>query len=450
MMQDLINKYNIPAPRYTSYPTVPFWQKEIPSMNEWFTCVKDKLDNSKEVSLYMHLPFCENLCTYCGCNKRITKNHNVEIKYIDSLLAEWQQYVELSKEPLIIKELHFGGGTPTFFSPENLAHLLSGIFENATQTEDGAYSFEAHPNNTTPDHLKTLSQFGFKRISIGVQDFSPHIMEVINRKQEEEDIVNLVKNARACGYTSVNFDLIFGLPFQTIENIDYNMKRVAEMRPERIAFYSYAHVPWVSPSQRAYSEKDLPVGKDKRDLYDYGFEMLSKAGYHEIGLDHFALEHDELYIAQQQGVLHRNFMGYTTFNTKLLIGLGCSAISDSGDMYIQNEKKVEPYEENVLNQQIPIIRGHHLSKSEEIMRFHITQLMCLGKTDWENEAHRCEELYQGLERLDDLENDGLITRSTYGLNVTEMGMPFIRNICMALDQHYNNTEKQENRFSKAV
>ena len=450
MKQDLINKYNVPAPRYTSYPTVPFWQKVPPTEDTWKINVKNKLSNNGEISLYIHLPFCESLCTYCGCNKRITKNHGVEQKYIAAVLAEWNSYVELSNEPLIIKELHFGGGTPTFFSPLNLELLLNGIFKKGKRPEDYAYSFEAHPNNTTEEHLISLRKFGFNRISIGVQDFSSHIMEVINRKQEEQEVRDLVKSARKLGFDSINFDLIFGLPFQTIENIEYNMECVKEMRPERIAFYSYAHVPWVSPSQRAYSVEDLPQGQDKRNLYNRGFEMLTEMGYSEIGLDHFSLPEDDLYQARENKELHRNFMGYTPFQTNLLIGLGCSAISDSGDMYIQNEKTVEAYQNHVLEGGIPVIKGHILSQSEEIIRGHITRLMCLGETDWMEEYNRCDDLYEGLDRLEELERDGLVISSPFKLTVTTAGLPFVRNICMALDTHYHQNNRSKNQFSTAV
>ncbi len=446
----LTEKYNVPAPRYTSYPTVPFWQRNAPTSQAWFDTVSDKFETNQEISLYIHLPFCEKLCTYCGCNKRITKNHGVEERYIDTLLSEWKMYTDLLPSAPIIKELHFGGGTPTFFSPLNLIRLLSGIFKTARRPAEHSYSFEAHPNNTTEEHLLALREFGFDRISIGIQDFSLEIMKVINRQQSEEDIDNLVKSARLLGYTSVNFDLIFGLPFQTKENIRYNMEKVAQYRPERIAFYSYAHVPWISPSQRSFSVDDLPTGQAKRDLYEVGCSLLTDIGYHEIGLDHFSLPQDDLYQAQQAGELHRNFMGYTPFQTDLLIGLGASSISDSGGMYVQNEKKVETYQSMIFAETLPIIKGHALSESDRIIRHHITNLMCLGETDWYEEENRCDELYIGLDRLEDLEEDGLITSQPFCLKVTEQGRPFLRNICMALDEHYFKFKQTEQRFSQAV
>lgn len=448
-MHNLLDKYNVPAPRYTSYPTVPFWQKVAPREEKWMLNVARKLANNREISLYLHLPFCENLCTYCGCNKRITKNHKVEEAYIETLLQEWKMYTQLSKEKIKIKELHFGGGTPTFFSPANLERLLTGIFENAEQAPQYTYSFEAHPANTTREHLLSLKKFGFNRVSIGVQDFSTEIMKVINRKQSEEQVSTLVRNARGLNY-SINFDLIFGLPLQNIEHIRYNMEKVKSLRPERIAFYSYAHVPWVSPGQRAYSETDLPQGKEKRALYEAGLEKLESIGYHEIGMDHFALPEDELYQAAANKSLHRNFMGYTPFATELLIGLGCSAISDSGDMYVQNEKQVELYQSFIRLNELPIIKGHQLSPSETIIKGHINRLMCLGETDWYEEENRCEELYEGLDRLEELEADGLITSAPFRLQVTREGSAFVRNICMALDVLYHKQPNDILRFSQAV
>ena len=309
MNHELLDKYNIPAPRYTSYPTVPYWQPEPPAQTAWIKTVQKAFTENNEISLYIHLPYCENLCTYCGCNKRITKNHAVELPYIDTVLAEWKMYLNILKhfsvkmylnilpEKPVIREIHLGGGTPTFFSPENLHYLLSNILNDAKIAEEYAFSFEAHPASTTYEHLKTLADLGFKRISIGVQDFDQEILKIINRHQSYEQVKAAVDMSRELGYESINFDLIFGLPLQTPQNIIDNFEKLKVLKPDRIAFYSYAHVPWVKPSQRAYSEKDLPLGADKRKLYELGRELLEKMGYHEIGMDHFALENDELYIA---------------------------------------------------------------------------------------------------------------------------------------------------------
>jgi len=450
MYHDLLDKYNVPAPRYTSYPTVPYWQSETPSQREWISTVRKAFSENNEISLYIHLPFCERLCTYCGCNKRITKNHAVETPYIDAVLAEWDLYLQALPEKPVIRELHFGGGTPTFFSPQSLEYLLNGILGKATVAEDHAFSFEAHPANTTYEHLKTLASFGFERISIGVQDFDNEILRIINRQQSYEQVKTVVDQARSLGYKSVNFDLIFGLPLQTPENIRSNFEKLNTMRPERIAFYSYAHVPWVKPSQRAYSEKDLPLGAQKRELYELGRELLAEAGYFEIGMDHFALPEDELYTSFKAGTLHRNFMGYTPYMTQLNLALGASSISDSWYGFVQNEKKIEDYESLVAEGKFPIVKGHLLTEEDQVIRRHILNIMCRFETGWENEKDRCPALLEGLDRLDEMEADGLVVRHPSKLEVTSKGSMFIRNICMALDARYWKKQPEGVLFSQVV
>jgi oxygen-independent coproporphyrinogen-3 oxidase len=450
MIADLLNKYNIAAPRYTSYPTVPYWQKEKPSEAAWLDRVKVAFDKNKEISLYIHLPYCESLCTYCGCNKRITKNHAVELPYINAVINEWKLYLTALPEKPIIKELHFGGGTPTFFSPGNLAYLLEGIFSLAEVAENHAFSFEAHPFSTTVEHLEALKAYGFNRISMGVQDFDEKILKAINRNQTIEQVENITKQARKMGYESVNFDLIFGLPFQTKSNIIQNMQKVEELLPERIAFYSYAHVPWIYPGQRAYAESDLPKGEEKRALYELGKKLLLELGYEEIGFDHFALPTDELSITFKEGKLNRNFMGYTPFNTQLNLALGVSAISDSWTAFAQNEKKIETYMDRVNAGELPFFRGHLLNKEDQILRRHILNLICRFETSWEEDSMECEGLYAALERMEEFEKDKMIKLSTFKLEVTAIGKPFIRNICLALDTHYWAKQPEGALFSQVV
>ncbi|MEZ5043019.1 MAG: oxygen-independent coproporphyrinogen III oxidase [Saprospiraceae bacterium] len=442
----LLGKYDVPAPRYTSYPTVPYWD-HAPTSVEWQA---KAMQLEEGISLYIHLPYCEHLCTYCGCNKRITKNHAVENPYIDSLLKEWSQYLSLWGQTPVIKELHLGGGTPTFFSPAALERLVLGITKDAIVPKRASFSFEAHPSSTTIEHLQTLRQLGFRRISIGVQDFSPIILEIINRQQSEVEVEMVTQSARALGFDSINYDLIFGLPLQDKAAIRSTIEKVKRLRPDRIAFYSYAHVPWIKPSQRAYSEKDLPLGKDKRDLYDLGRTLLEEAGYLEIGMDHFALPSDELYQAYQAGHLHRNFMGYTPHFTRLSIGLGASAISDSWDAFVQNEKKVEDYQTRVAQGGLPFFKGHLLTEEDQIIRQHILNLMCRHETSWVDPSLQCDALFDGLERMDELEKDGLLERSAFTLKVTTEGLPFIRNICQALDARLWEHQPEGLLFSQVV
>ena len=452
-MKALIEKYDVPAPRYTSYPTVPFWDEEAPTQEQWKMQVRDsfRISNQREgMSLYIHLPFCESLCTYCGCNTRITVNHKVEQPYITAVLTEWQMYLSLFDEAPRIREIHLGGGTPTFFSAENLAFLLSGIVTGAVLCEDANLSFEGHPDNTTVAHLEILNDLGFKRISLGIQDFDPKVQHAIHRFQRYETVDRITSIAREKGYKSINYDLIYGLPLQTVESITDTVEKVIRLRPDTIAFYSYAHVPWIKPGQRSFSEKDLPDGVTKRKLQEIGRNRLLEAGYHAIGMDHFALPEDPLYQAFVQKRLHRNFMGYTVSGTRLLIGLGVSSISDSWNGFVQNEKKVEDYYRRIADGDLPIFKGHRLTEEDELIRSHILSVMCRSVTSWEDPERQWPGINAALERLKKLQSDGLIELSALGLRVTARGHPFLRTICMALDERLHTTGETVNRFSKTV
>ncbi|MEL6925028.1 MAG: oxygen-independent coproporphyrinogen III oxidase [Bacteroidota bacterium] len=452
MHNKLIEKYNIAAPRYTSYPTVPFWQPTPPSEEEWQHQLRMAYRPAEGISIYIHLPFCERLCTYCGCNKRITKNHRVEQPYIQAILKEWKLYLDRLPDAPIIKELHLGGGTPTFFAPEHLEELVKGILKGAKAAEDASMSVEVHPMSTTREHLSRLAQYGFNRISIGVQDFDEDLLSVINRPQTYAQVARVADWSRMLGYDSINFDLIFGLPFQRESHILDTMKKVAKLRPERLAFYSYAHVPWISPSQRAYSEADLPKGEQKRALYQLGKNWLEDMGYHEIGLDHFSLPEDTLYQAQQAGQLHRNFMGYTSAHTNVLIGLGTSAISDTWTAYVQNEKTVEAYQARVNAGQLPILRGHLLSEKDRFVRRQILNLMCQQSTSWsKEELDQYAFLQEVNKNMLPLAADGLVSLEHPGeIRVSERGKAFLRNIAMKFDQYLNRENTGSSLFSQAV
>ncbi len=450
MKNPLLQKYDVPAPRYTSYPTVPYWDDPAPGQTAWATALVNAFADGRSISLYIHLPYCERLCTYCGCNKRITKNHRVELPYIETVLKEWQLYLDTLPGKPLLREVHLGGGTPTFFSPENLAYLMKNIYNDVELADDFEAGFEAHPASTSSEHLQVLYDLGFRRLSIGVQDFDDDILRIINRLQTFEDVERVTQEARAMGYGSINYDLIFGLPFQTPRHIRDNMEKIKSLRPDRIAFYSYAHVPWIKPSQRAYLETDLPTGEEKRALYELGRELLELTGYREIGMDHFALPTDGLYRALADGSLHRNFMGYTPLYTRLSVALGASAISDTWDMFIQNEKTIETYTVAVEAGRFPIHRGHHLTDEDQVLRQHILNIMCRARTNWEKPDQQCGALYEGLERLADLEADGLVHVSPCQLDVTERGRSFLRNICMALDARYWKRQPEGRLFSQAV
>jgi oxygen-independent coproporphyrinogen-3 oxidase len=443
-MLDLVKKYNIPTPRYTSYPTVPYWENNI-NEESWKIKIKQafKLFNKDGISIYIHLPFCESLCTYCACNTRITVNHAVETKYIQALLKEWKLYLNEFEGKPLIKELHLGGGTPTFFSPENLKYLISSLLADAELTDEFDFSFEGHPDNTSFDHLKTLFDLGFKRLSLGIQDFDIKVQSAINRFQQFETVESLIHTAREIGYTSINLDIIYGLPFQTELSIFDTFSKVKLLMPDRIAFYSYAHVPWLKPGQRKYSELDLPADEVKKKLYKIGMEILNDAGYKDIGFDHFALPNDALYIASESKTLHRNFMGYTTNKTKMLIGLGCSSISDMWDAFGQNIKTVEEYQDSVNAGKFAISKGHILNTEDLTIRQHILNLMCLQQTNIDNYFYEAEE------RLSELFDDKLIEIIDESILVNNTGKLFLRNICLAYDLRYWKKVPQKAVFSSS-
>lgn len=441
------------GPRYTSYPTVPYWDQDAPEVNAWKKHVKfsfDETDASHGISLYIHLPFCESLCTYCGCNTRITVNHKVEDVYIDAVIKEWKMYLSIFGKKPNIRELHLGGGTPTFFSAANLNRLLQGILNDCNIHPQHDFSFEAHPNNTTELHLKTLYDLGFRRLSLGIQDFDHQVQEIVNRVQSYQRVASIVNAARAIGYTSVNFDLIYGLPLQTRESVEMTIQKVIELFPDRIAFYGYAHVPWIKPGQRKFTEDDLPKDAEKRALYEIGKKLFVANNYVEIGMDHFALKTDNLYEAAQSGNLHRNFMGYTDSRTKLMIGLGVSSISDTWTAFAQNVKTVEVYYEKIANNELPIFKGHTLTQEDLIMRRHILNLICKFETTWTNETEQCEALYDALDRLKEMVYDQLVELEPYKLHVKEEAIPFIRNACMAFDARLWRNLPQSKIFSNVV
>jgi oxygen-independent coproporphyrinogen-3 oxidase len=453
-METLVQKYNVAGPRYTSYPTVPFWKNPELNPQDWIQTITANFEhfNSKEISVYIHLPFCESLCTFCGCHKRITKNHQVETPYIDALVKEWNLYLEALPFQPQIKELHFGGGTPTFFGADQLERLLRELFHsNAVDPNLVELSFEAHPNNTTSEHLKTLYDFGFRRLSLGIQDYSPTVQKAINRIQSFNQVQQVHSSASKMGYTSISHDLVFGLPKQTQEDIIDSVNKTLELKPDRISLYSYAHVPWIKGNgQRGFDEGDLPKDNEKRALYEVAKSMLMNAGYLEVGMDHFALPTDSLAIAFQSKSLHRNFMGYTTQKTDFLLGLGMSAISDSWFGFAQNDKSVEGYQERIDNGEIPVFRGHVLSELDLEIRGYILDLMCHFETTLDATSSNAHIFPDIKAKLQPMEDDGLVTINGDTITVTQDGIPFVRNCCMAFDQDLKSDLKKEGLFSKTI
>ncbi|WP_189360778.1 oxygen-independent coproporphyrinogen III oxidase [Algibacter mikhailovii] len=454
MFNSLVNKYNIAGPRYTSYPTVPYWDNATFSLDKWkSSLVKSfKESNSKEgISLYIHLPFCESLCTFCGCNKRITKQHSVESPYIQAVLKEWHLYLALFDKKPIIKELHLGGGTPTFFSPDHLKVLIKGILEGAERAGNYEFSFEGHPNNTTREHLQALYDLGFRRVSYGVQDYNPTVQKAIHRIQPFENVKAATDLAREIGYTSVGHDIIFGLPFQSLAHVKETILKTKSLLPDRLAFYSYAHVPWIKGNgQRGFNDSDLPSADLKRKQYELGKQLLGQVGYEEIGMDHFALPTDGLHKSMLDGNLHRNFMGYTASKTQAMIGLGVSSISDSWYGFSQNVKDIESYYKLLEEDTIPVYRGHILNEEDLKIRRHILNLMCQFKTSWHSDDLYFTELPDSLILLKEMEKDGLLQIGNRTIEVTSKGQLFVRNICMAFDVLLQRKQPDSQLFSMTV
>lgn len=438
----LFAKYDVPAPRYTSYPTVPYWS-ETPSKDQWIDSLSRGLVQGQwEFAMYLHLPFCESLCTFCGCNTVITKNHSLEGDYIRNLHREWEAYKKLT--PIgdgKIRQLHLGGGTPTFFSAENLKVLLK-PFVSKNYLEA---SCEVDPRRTTKDQLLVLRELGFSRVSMGVQDFNPEVQHLINRIQPFDITSQLTRESRELGYESVNFDLIYGLPKQNLKLMTQTIQKTLELRPDRIALYSFALVPWIKPAQRLYKDSDLPQSEEKRELYEKSRELLLGAGYLEIGMDHFALPNDPLAKAQRSGALNRNFMGYTEVNSKVLLGLGVSAISETPDCFHQNEKVLPVYARKVEYGEIPTFRGHRLSFSDQSHRQQILHFMTKYEVVLEPDQVADAKVF-----LSSMIHDGLVELKQNILTLTEKGRPFLRNACMFFDERLREKSPSARTFSQSI
>ena len=448
-LSTLIAKYDMPVPRYTSYPTVPYWE-EAPGKDQWIAHLREALmDSQKSWSLYLHLPFCETLCTFCGCNTTITKDHKKESPYLETILKEWATY-KLSVPELLLrplKHLHLGGGTPTFFSPESLKLLLSKLLGDIQKDPiHFEASIEVDPRRTSVEHLKVLRDLGFNRVSMGVQDFNPEVQRLVNRIQPYEITAKLTENARAIGFESVNYDLIYGLAKQTSESFAETANLTVALRPDRIALYSFALVPWIKPAQRLFKDEDLPSGADKRKLYEIAREILMKAGYVEIGMDHFALPTEGLSVAAKAHRLHRNFMGYTDQRTDVLLGLGVSSISETPFSFHQNEKLLNIYQDRVAKGEIPTHRGHVHSEEDRLRREQILKLMTEMRVKFESPAQAAE----AKTLLAEMISDGLVQVTNEEVIVTEAGRPFLRNACVLFDERLRRKQPQTQVFSKSI
>lgn len=442
----LFQKYDVPAPRYTSYPTVPYWT-DSPSQDEWLDSLKRAaLKATNSVAFYVHIPYCETLCTFCGCNTTITRDHKLESPYVTRVLRERDLYLEKVPElkERTIRQVHLGGGTPTFLSASELERLAKGLLKDLKiDSVHFEGSIEVDPRRTNRDQLQILKTLGFDRVSLGVQDFDPEVQRLVNRVQPFEMTKAMTDSARELGYRSVNFDLIYGLPKQNLKTMDFMMKKTLELRPDRIALYSFALVPWIKPAQRLFKDEDLPVGAEKRELYENARSHLLNAGYVEIGMDHFALPSDGL---ANRDNLHRNFMGYSDVRTDILLGLGVSAISETPDCFHQNEKVLPKWEAEIDAGSIATFRGHKLSEQDQRRREQILKLMTRFEVQLENQ----EQADDVAQFLDEMKLDGLVEVKDQTLRLLERGRPFLRNACLALDSRLRAKAPETRIFSSSV
>jgi len=437
---EMIQRYNRPGPRYTSYPTVPVW-KEGEFADDYAASLHKEGQNEQPLSLYVHIPFCQQLCTFCGCNKYITNNQNIVEKYLTALEQEIAGVAERLGQRKELAQIHFGGGTPTFLNPEQLSRVVEMIVSRFDALEDCEWAFEANPRVTTTKQLEVLYELGFRRVSFGVQDLDPAIQRAINRNQTAEQSWETLETARSLGYKSINLDLVYGLPLQTQHGFRKTLEEVNKMRPDRLAVYSFAYLPGMFKThERAIKEKDLPTPEEKINIYLEAINFFAEAGYVMIGMDHYALPEDELAQALKNRTLHRNFMGYTTLHNMAQIGVGVSAISDFGDSYWQNPKELDQYMEETVNNKLIPRRGLLLEKEDQLRRKVIETLMCHGEITIQNfeflyELDFRQHFAEAWTQLEKFEEEGLVKLSPTKIELTPLGMLFTRNLAMPFDRH---------------
>jgi oxygen-independent coproporphyrinogen III oxidase len=449
-----LEKYNRPGPRYTSYPTAPVWKDDF-GPDDLERCFASADERATPVSLYMHIPFCESLCLFCACNVSIQKDKNVAIPYLDALKREIDHVgARVSKKRPVI-QFHWGGGTPTYLTPAQMADLFSFTRERFSFAPDAEIGIEIDPRVTSREHLETLRRLGFNRLSMGIQDFEARVQQTIHRVQPYVMTRDLILAARELRFESLNVDLIYGLPHQTADSFRATIEQVLTLSPDRVAMFSYAHVPWLKKQQGSFAAH-LPEGMEKFRIFRAGLESFLAAGYLYIGMDHFARPNDELAIAQRNRTLHRNFQGYTTKAGADLYGMGVSAISSIGDAYAQNRRDVPAYESAAAARGIATMRGYRLSPDDRIRRAIIGRLLChtvILKREIEREFGIDFDAYFAaeLEQLNESRDEGLVTLTPEEIRVTPLGRIFIRNLAMPFDRYLHEQQMDKRPlFSKTL
>ncbi len=453
---ELLKKYDQPGPRYTSYPTAPYFHEGVDEQVYRKHIEKDnQLKQNEPISLYFHLPFCDTLCYFCGCNMMVTHNRQKIETYIEYLLKEMAMLRPLIGEKRKVMQLHWGGGTPTYLSPDQIRRLGNAIREYFDFEDQAEVSVEIDPRELTRDHMAALQEVGFNRCSMGVQDFNPQVQKTVNRIQPEDITRQTVDWARELGFQSVNIDLMYGLPFQTVDMFRKTLDIILDIDPDRLAVFNYAHLPSMIKHQRLIKDEWLPKPEEKLQLLKMSIEKLTSSGYVYIGMDHFAKPDDELTLAMNEGTLYRNFQGYSTHAGLNLFAIGITSISMLSDLYVQNVKKLDPYYERLEKGQLPVFKGVELTEDDILRREVITELMC----NFYLEKKKIEQKYDivfddyfanALEKLIPMEQDNLIELKPDALKVTTMGRLLIRNIAMQFDYYLAKKEGHKPQFSRTV
>jgi oxygen-independent coproporphyrinogen III oxidase len=451
---ELIRRLDKNGPRYTSYPTADRFAETFTAESYRKWVAKRDIGGDRPLSLYIHIPFCNTLCFYCACNKVITKDRSKSAKYVRYLIKEMAMQAMLLGPDQVVEQLHFGGGTPTFLSDDEIKLVMTAIHQHFKLVKDGEYSIEIDPRKVSDETIALLGETGFNRISLGVQDFDADVQRAVNRIQSEEETLRVIHAARASGFKSVSIDLIYGLPKQTLKGFGVTLDKVIAANPDRLSIYNYAHMPTIFKPQRRIHEEDLPAPQVKLDILDMAVNKLTDAGYVYIGMDHFAKPEDELAVAQRLGKLHRNFQGYSTHSDCDLVALGLSAIGKIGPTYSQNYRELEDYYAALDRDVLPIMRGMELNDDDLLRRAIIQALMChfeLAKESF-NQTYRIDfddYFATELKELREYEREGLLEILPRSIKVTPKGRMLIRNICMVFDK-YLRTRQEHALYSKVI
>ncbi|MHB1092206.1 oxygen-independent coproporphyrinogen III oxidase [Thiobacillus sp.] len=450
---ELLQKYSVPGPRYTSYPTAPYFRTTF-SEADWDEALAAS-SADRGLSLYAHIPFCDTLCHFCGCNMVATRDYSKTQPYLVYLEQEMARTAQRVDPARTVRQLHWGGGTPTYLNPDDIRRLMGMMRQHFTLAPDAEISCEIDPRELTRAHLEALRESGFNRVSFGVQDMDPAVQEAVNRIQSHSLIQQVLDWSRELGFSSINLDLIVGLPKQTVTSFRRTLEQVTEWSPDRLAVFAYAHVPWLKKHQRLIKEEDLPDSATRLGLQQAVNEMLGAVGYVNIGLDHFARPDDELVHAQQNKTLWRNFQGYTTHKDSDILAFGVSSISQTADVYMQNDKNLKRYQERIGATGLAVERGLKLTRDDQIHRDAITRVMCDLELDFaafgrEWDIVVADYLVDALTNLRPLADDGLVTLAPDRISVTPQGRLFLRNIGMCFDRYLKEAASSQPRYSRTV